>query len=245
MEWEEIVKKVKEINLKEDEKIREFRKNVFPFYQRLFKEIGLELTEEDKKKREKDVDEMKSSTIIPKNFKNFDEVVFPSTSREREKRLTLDYCVIRNKTHDLFKDENYATGIGIEFAGKCVKEGRIENKINIGLMRVHQTGERKRGGKEYDKYHEWFIKNGYLKQYDLEKKIPDEKEIMEEWKKIIEKVEKDGLDKILKDIKREFQNISKIINALLTKPFLILAGVSGTGKTQIARIIANVMSEEK
>nr|BAL58225.1 hypothetical protein HGMM_F55D02C25 [uncultured prokaryote] len=33
-----------------------------------------------------------------------------------------------------------------------------------------------------------------------------------------------------------------IITAINTKPFLILAGISGTGKTQIARIIANVMS---
>lgn len=39
--------------------------------------------------------------------------------------------------------------------------------------------------------------------------------------------------------------LGSIIKALETKPFLILAGVSGTGKTQIARIIASVMSEEE
>lgn len=37
----------------------------------------------------------------------------------------------------------------------------------------------------------------------------------------------------------------QILTALNTKPFLILAGISGTGKTQIARITAGVMSEEK
>lgn len=36
--------------------------------------------------------------------------------------------------------------------------------------------------------------------------------------------------------------LSPILNALSTKPFLILAGISGTGKTQIARIIASVVS---
>ncbi len=34
----------------------------------------------------------------------------------------------------------------------------------------------------------------------------------------------------------------QILHALNTKPFLILAGVSGTGKTQIARIVAGVMA---
>nr|BAL58227.1 hypothetical protein HGMM_F55D02C27 [uncultured prokaryote] len=37
-------------------------------------------------------------------------------------------------------------------------------------------------------------------------------------------------------------SLSSILTALETKPFLILAGISGTGKTQIARIIAGVMS---
>jgi hypothetical protein len=32
--------------------------------------------------------------------------------------------------------------------------------------------------------------------------------------------------------------ISKIFNAIKTKPFIILSGISGTGKTQIARIIS-------
>ncbi|MEO0233197.1 MAG: hypothetical protein ABIL90_04545 [candidate division WOR-3 bacterium] len=66
-----------------------------------------------------------------------------------------------------------------------------------------------------------------------------------EWEEIVKKVKEINLKDDKEDIKRDPQNISKIINALLTKPFLILAGVSGTGKTQIARIIANVMSEEK
>jgi hypothetical protein len=38
--------------------------------------------------------------------------------------------------------------------------------------------------------------------------------------------------------------ISSILHALSTKPFLILAGVSGTGKTQIARIVAGVVAGE-
>ena len=45
--------------------------------------------------------------------------------------------------------------------------------------------------------------------------------------------------------KSETSPLSEILNALQTKPFLILAGVSGTGKTQIARLIAWAMSEEE
>jgi hypothetical protein len=40
------------------------------------------------------------------------------------------------------------------------------------------------------------------------------------------------------------ETIKQILNAISTKPFLILAGVSGTGKTQIARLVAGVMSKE-
>jgi len=39
--------------------------------------------------------------------------------------------------------------------------------------------------------------------------------------------------------------LSSILNALQTKPFLILAGISGTGKTQIARLIAGIMCEKE
>ncbi len=62
------------------------------------------------------------------------------------------------------------------------------------------------------------------------------------------------LDRITKDIKEIYEkvikkqnggeistssvNLSFIINAINTKPFIILSGISGTGKTQIARIIS-------
>lgn len=49
-----------------------------------------------------------------------------------------------------------------------------------------------------------------------------------------------------KEEKSEEENkLYLILRAIQTKPFCILAGVSGTGKTQIARIIANVMSSDK
>jgi tRNA A37 threonylcarbamoyladenosine biosynthesis protein TsaE len=34
------------------------------------------------------------------------------------------------------------------------------------------------------------------------------------------------------------EQIGRILNAINTKPFIILSGISGTGKTQIARIIS-------
>lgn len=43
----------------------------------------------------------------------------------------------------------------------------------------------------------------------------------------------------------EQNKLLNILDVLTAKPFLILAGVSGTGKTQIARIVAGVMSKEQ
>ena len=67
--------------------------------------------------------------------------------------------------------------------------------------------------------------------------------------KIINKI-KTSIDKIInKDktinkIKTSNESLSPIINALQSKPFLILAGISGTGKTQIARLIAEKWNEQ-
>ncbi len=48
-----------------------------------------------------------------------------------------------------------------------------------------------------------------------------------------------------KPIVKTGNKLQSILTALNTKPFLILAGVSGTGKTQIARIVAGVMAKEE
>jgi len=73
------------------------------------------------------------------------------------------------------------------------------------------------------------------------------------------KVEKEKIDYLLKKLEEVSENINKknknsyqlnkitnIINAINTKPFIILSGISGTGKTQIARIIsAGIVSYKK
>jgi hypothetical protein len=60
------------------------------------------------------------------------------------------------------------------------------------------------------------------------------------------KSEKSNEEKINEEMEETPKKLtlSSILNALQTKPFLILAGISGTGKTQIARLIAWAMSEE-
>jgi ABC-type glutathione transport system ATPase component len=45
--------------------------------------------------------------------------------------------------------------------------------------------------------------------------------------------------------KSQGDKLNSIIHAISTKPFLILAGVSGTGKTQIARIVAGGVAGER
>jgi energy-coupling factor transporter ATP-binding protein EcfA2 len=73
----------------------------------------------------------------------------------------------------------------------------------------------------------------------------------EKIEKIIEKIEK-IINKIKSPSKEGIstsntpnsnKSLSSIINAIKTKPFLILAGISGTGKTQIARLIAGKWEE--
>ena len=77
------------------------------------------------------------------------------------------------------------------------------------------------------------------KNYNLKEKID----------MIIEKIKNSSgnLSSINITEKKEIPSthLSSILNALQTKPFLILAGVSGTGKTQIARLIAWAMSSEE
>ena len=87
-----------------------------------------------------------------------------------------------------------------------------------------------------------------------QKKYPIVIKMLEEAKKQNPNLQ-DKIENIINKIKNFLQpNESKsanksellsIINALQTKPFLILAGVSGTGKTQIARLIAWAMSSEE
>jgi ATP-dependent Clp protease ATP-binding subunit ClpA len=76
---------------------------------------------------------------------------------------------------------------------------------------------------------------------EAKKENPAQQEKIE---KIINKIKSPANKKENSTPSTSNQSLFSILNALQTKPFLILAGISGTGKTQIARLIAWAMSEE-
>jgi len=68
------------------------------------------------------------------------------------------------------------------------------------------------------------------------KKIKED-QIAQKIEKIINYIKSES-SKEKEDKKNESNQIINILNAINTKPFIILSGISGTGKTQIARIIS-------
>lgn len=82
--------------------------------------------------------------------------------------------------------------------------------------------------------------NTILMQYteEIKKKIGD---IADDYKKFFNEVQRRDIVSINKEPishQEYIDRISYIIKAINTKPFIILSGISGTGKTQIARIIS-------
>jgi len=76
---------------------------------------------------------------------------------------------------------------------------------------------------------------------EAKKENPTQQEKIE---KIINKIKNLGKEGIFTHTTpNSNKSLSSIINAIKTKPFLILAGISGTGKTQIARLIAGKWEE--
>lgn len=275
MDWKEVKELIENTNPDNKKSVENFRKGICKFYLEVFKEVfkqaGVELPEDFEKNREKDVDNGKCTKIEIKIKKQenkpdfpFNQFFLPLLRKGSMSASALDYCVIRNTHSDLFKRKKgklYASGIGVEFTK--------DKKINVGLFCAYE-GKGEEG--EIKKVNDWFKKKKYLEEVDLNsdllKKAGEKlKTLIDEAKKngkkwfneIYESMEKEiprkGVHKTKKEreeiLEEEGQNknspnhILHILTALNTKPFLILAGVSGTGKTQIARIIANVMSEEE
>ncbi len=83
-------------------------------------------------------------------------------------------------------------------------------------------------------------KTGKNLMENITKELEEQKkpqELIERAREITQSLEKGPIS--------DTNNISKLINAINTKPFIILSGISGTGKTQIARIISAGMVKGK
>mgnify|MGYP001773473685 CR=1 FL=1 len=88
-------------------------------------------------------------------------------------------------------------------------------------------------------------KKKYPKFIELLQKAKDENpNLSDKIDKIIEKLKSGEQGGSFGGNKNKY-SLNQILSAISTKPFIIFAGISGTGKTQIARIIASVMTKEK
>jgi DNA polymerase III gamma/tau subunit len=152
------------------------------------------------------------------------------------------------------------------------KTGINENKIKQHKDAVEILKNMGKGPDDVFKYRPILIEDAELekiKKGDIKivlDKLSENKEIFGEVKKDIAALKEDFATFIQKYYKKHNEKqsdednnpeqpkennnmqgdkLNSIIHALSTKPFLILAGVSGTGKTQIARIVAGVMAGEE
>jgi len=148
-------------------------------------------------------------------------------------------CYYPDEVMSLFKTEHAE-----EFAKKLEinYEEEAEKRYNKNYDNLSE-------GEKFELFNELFMK---YKEKELGLKRNREDNVLftrflysdEELKP--KKSEKSNEEKINEEMEETPKKLtlSSILNALQTKPFLILAGISGTGKTQIARLIAGAMSEE-
>jgi hypothetical protein len=188
--------------------------------------------------------------IVYKNKFFFSIAMLPSTEEASKQKQVTDYLVFKWR-------ENEEIWFGITIPPSTDK------KIKIGFYNPYAQVPQEGGGKgktsKNRQFNEEAKKLNLWEEMDIEisqefpQKVAEKMgEILEEGIKKEEKL-KELANKLFKEIEEKTSpgeilppnsRLSSILNAIQTKPFLILAGISGTGKTQIARLIAWAMSEE-
>jgi hypothetical protein len=140
-----------------------------------------------------------------------------------------------------YKDNDDSIGYGIwyeefEGVGGYVNDYHPENYITFQEVK--------------DKSDEWIYEQ--IASYLIDKCYDDYVNHFDKIKEAIKKQEaeeKNSEDESDMDTEKNKNskdtNLEMLITTLKTKPFLILAGVSGTGKTQIARLVAGVISKKE
>ena len=178
----------------------------------------------------------------------FEKITLPSTEKGTYKREVVDYLAFKFKEY-----ENLWFSVCIPMK----EEKIIEEKIIIGIYVPYGKSDESIGKKfneEAKKLEVWeemdveisgeFPKNVAEKMEDLLDRLSSKKDelikLVNKWFQQKKSVNKHTSPKETENSKSP---LSSILNALQTKPFLILAGISGTGKTQIARLIANLISK--
>jgi len=255
------LEKLKNLNENNVGSRKEFKNESIGFFKKLLnklKEKNWEIQDELINKLERRL--RKSSHSIKQwkiKYKNeeFDEYKYPGL---RAKKNPIDYFLLsNNKIEELLnvivgrQSKKHAFGFGIVIKDK--------KKIKVGLQAAIGDTRGSQGGK----FNEFSKNNSYVEEIDLSYVQNDNKLINKIVKSFTDKLDKINKEGGFEEIKRKLQlsnhtnsetninysdvkagKLRAILTALQTKPFLIFAGVSGTGKTQIARIIAGVMSKE-
>jgi len=163
--------------------------------------------------------------IVYKNKFFFSIAMLPSTEKSSKQIMVTDYLIFK-----LEKNEKIWFGITIPPS--------TDKKIKIGFYIPYGYGlDKERGGK-YRSFNEEAKDLNLWEEMDIEISQEFPKKVAEKMEEILEK------GNVKKLLDEEGTRLSSLLNAIQTKPFLILAGISGTGKTQIARLIAWAMSEE-
>jgi len=139
-----------------------------------------------------------------------------------------------------------AVYVGFHFWGSNEKIKRVKDIVDKTLKRKGELGQPKTFGGIYLIY-----RYMTLSIEDIKAKKDDEvvKDIVTQLSKIIDDIRdneeifeqvKDILNNVSKEEKMIFPltEVALLVRAVNTKPFIILAGISGTGKTQLARLVA-------
>jgi hypothetical protein len=199
--------------------------------------------EGEKNRVSSDRPSMKNITIEYKNKFFFSEVCLPLT-KESEDKMVTDYLVFKWR-------ENKEIWFGITIPPSTDKKIKIGFYLPYGWGKGEDSKNRQ-FNEEAKKLNLWEEMDIEISQEFPQKVAEKMGEILEEGIKKEEKL-KELANKLFKEIEEKTSpgeilppnsRLSSILNAIQTKPFLILAGISGTGKTQIARLIAWAMSEE-
>jgi hypothetical protein len=180
--------------------------------------------------------------IVYKNKFFFSIAMLPSTEEASKQQVT-DYLVFKWR-------ENKEIWFGITIPPSTDKKIKIGFYLPYGWGKGEDSKNRQ-FNEEAKKLNLWEEMDIEFSQEFPQKVAEKMGEILEEGIKKEEKL-KELANKLFKEIEEKTSpgeilppnsRLSSILNAIQTKPFLILAGISGTGKTQIARLIASVMSK--
>jgi hypothetical protein len=237
-----IVEEIKKLRNSKD--VSNFRKEHLPkFYGELIQKLKEKGGWENLESIEKIIKGKRPNSSLTETIRckykciAFNELRLPTGKSTAKKINLIDYFYLNNdeifnRIIEVEKGKKSAYGIGIS-----ILKNDDKFIFRVGASASYGTEKGSKG----EKINEESTKKGYQKDIKLGEQNEEQiiNLIAEEFTNILNTIN----DRIAN--KNTNGKLSDILTALNTKPFLILAGVSGTGKTQIARIVAGVVAGEE